>query len=141
MFELPARCNEDDNGQRRKRQMRQIQDVVATEDGTHLLVLLTDGGVLYFSTELSGGAQSGGGGGAGSAALVEFPTMSRVEGEDSAWALRRVGSRGMVVLLKAHREEDGEGNTLVSISPLTGMPFFSSTLCTPCVISNVCIFM
>lgn len=122
MFELPARCNEDDNGQRRKRQMRQIQDVVSTEDGTHLLVLLTDGGVLYFSTELSGGAQSGGGvSGGASAALVEFPGMGRVEGDNCAWALRRVGSRGTVVLIKAHRHEDGEGNTLVSICPLTGL--------------------
>jgi hypothetical protein len=116
MFELPARCNEDDNGQRRKRQMRQIQDVVSTEDGTHLLVLLTDGGVLYFSTELPGGGTQSGAGGA----LVEFPGMARVEGENCAWALRRVGSRGVVVLLKAQRQEDGEGNTLVSICPLAG---------------------
>ncbi len=99
--------------------MRQIEDVIATEDGTHLLVLLTDGGVLYFSTEQPTGKEATPLASA-SSSLIEFSNLSRVEGEDSAWALRRVGSSGAVVLMRAHRQGDGEGNTTVTICPLSG---------------------
>ena len=47
-MEIPERSVEDDQGQRRKRMMRQIEDVIATHDARHALVLCTDGGVLYF---------------------------------------------------------------------------------------------
>ena len=47
-MEIPERSLEDDQGQRRKRMMRQIEDVIATHDARHALVLCTDGGVLYF---------------------------------------------------------------------------------------------
>jgi hypothetical protein len=47
-YEVPSRCNEDDNGERRRRLMRQIEQVLATQDGGHALALCTDGGVLYY---------------------------------------------------------------------------------------------
>jgi hypothetical protein len=48
MYIYVYRSIEDDNGQRRKRMMRQIDDVIGTSDANHALVLCADGGVMYF---------------------------------------------------------------------------------------------
>lgn len=53
VYELPisvptSSSNNDDAQSRRRRMMREVQDVVGTQDGLHVLVLCTDGGVMYF---------------------------------------------------------------------------------------------
>eukprot|EP00602_Paraphysomonas_sp_CaronLab_P005056 CAMPEP_0185032306 /NCGR_PEP_ID=MMETSP1103-20130426/20268_1 /TAXON_ID=36769 /ORGANISM="Paraphysomonas bandaiensis, Strain Caron Lab Isolate" /LENGTH=890 /DNA_ID=CAMNT_0027568151 /DNA_START=276 /DNA_END=2948 /DNA_ORIENTATION=+ len=57
-YEVPSRCLEDDNGQRRRRLMRQIQEVISCQDGHHALALCTDGGVLYYSSPLEYSTES-----------------------------------------------------------------------------------
>lgn len=137
LFELPSRGVDDDNGNRRKRQMRQIQDVTSTQDGSHLLILLTDGGVLYFrasseDVRCEDGAHFCNGGemdfaqtvdsakgNATRATLTEFSKLSFNPVEDSAWSIKRVGACGTVVLLRAARREDDDGMTTLSVCPLS----------------------
>lgn len=113
--------------------MRQIQDVTSTQDGGHLLILLTDGGVLYFragteeshadsgeqsETDVGQSIQTAKGG--CRATLTEFSKLSFNPMEDSAWSIKRVGANGTVVLLRATRSDDANGLTTLSVCPLSG---------------------
>jgi hypothetical protein len=91
-FEMPERSTQDDNGQRRKRMMRQIDEVIGTNDARHALVLCTDGGVMYFQNN---GVDEN------PPCLLEFSTLQRDPELERAWSLRRVGRDGDVVLLRA----------------------------------------
>lgn len=52
-YEMPEKFNEEDsNGLRRRRTMREIDEVIATADGQHVLILCTDGGVMYFENNI-----------------------------------------------------------------------------------------
>lgn len=142
--------------------MRQIEQVLATQDGCHALALCTDGGVLYYhasaddtclgptedigegactSVDASSGCgvegvisqcdaddgiqtKGSGGGDSGSprssrigkrfGQIVEFQHLTR-EVElgpqfmtDNAWCLKRVGKRGVVILIRACQGVSGE---------------------------------
>ena len=104
-YEVPERTVEDDQGQRRKRQMRLVDEVVGTQDGKHALALCSDGGVLYFRNDHS--------------SLIESSSLQRHS--EGPWSLRRVGKRGSVVLLRPkHVEGDSiSSTTLISVKPLT----------------------
>ena len=149
--------------------MRQIDQVLATQDGCHALALCTDGGVLYYhanptSTDdaASMAGDSSGGGHSNAEAgddatdwaasggsedlqasggsqkvkkrcgqLVEFQHLSR-EVEigpqfmtDNAWCLKRVGRRGVVVLIRACQGVRGKegcdsAGALIDVSLLSG---------------------
>ncbi len=53
-FELPERPFQEEDeaalaaGLRRRRTMREVQDIIGTQDGAHVLILCTDGGVMYY---------------------------------------------------------------------------------------------
>lgn len=116
------------------RMMRLIEDIIATQDGKHALALCTDGGVLYFRNDFIEFADD--------AAderkfetstcctLVEFNTLQRQS--DGPWALKRVGKRGSVLLLRAQNVPTeaplalGHTRTIISVKPLTG-PLFLLT--------------
>lgn len=114
-FALPVRGIEDDNGQRRKRMMRQISDVTGTQDGSHVLVVCTDGSVLYYGNP--GGEEPSSGASLSSLAasttspaanapspMVEVTSLQRDPDCETAcaWSLRRVGRAGVVVLLRGY---------------------------------------
>ena len=116
--------------------MRQIEDVTSTQDGCHLLILLTDGGTLYFRAGLPEPEAEAGDGvetkvdpahEATTATLKEFSKLSYSPSVDSSWTIRRVGASGTVVLLRATRQDNDECLTELSICPLSGM-FFSGTV-------------
>jgi hypothetical protein len=82
--------------------MRQIQDVLTTQDGQHALAICTDGGVLYYHHSYFHEIDTDG-------SLVELQSLIR-EIEvgpqfmtDGAWTLKRVGRRGAVVLVRSCR--------------------------------------
>lgn len=120
-FEVPERTTEDDNGQRRKRQMRLIEDVISTQDGKQALALCSDGGVLYFRNEYvevkeqTSEEKSSMISDAINCSLVEFNSIQR-NPSDGAWAIRRVGKRGTVVLLRSQILETEAGGSKTSIS-------------------------
>jgi hypothetical protein len=91
-FELPILSSEDDQGQRRKRSCRQIDEVIGTSDAKHILVLTTDGGVFYKNGE-------------NNTALKEFGKLKSDRDRDMVWAVKRVGESGEVVLMRAIRTE------------------------------------
>ena len=106
-FEMPQRSLDDDNGLRRKRMMRQIDDVIGTSDGRHVAVLCADGGVFYFENSY-GEPQAGtcdnfqaNSHNVNFQRLVELSTLQRDPTVDTVWSLRRVGRRGEVMLLRA----------------------------------------
>ena len=120
--------------------MRQIQDVTSTQDGGHLLILLTDGGVLYFRagtedsdadsgehSEIDVGQSIESARGGSRATLTEFSKLSFNPMEDSAWSIKRVGANGTVVLLRATRGDDAEGFTTLSVRPLSGSSTINTT--------------
>jgi hypothetical protein len=99
-FVVPERNIEDNNGQRRKRLMRQIDEVIGTSDGSHVLALCTDGGVLYFknvSDDKKGDEFIQ------NASLIEFNSLRRDEEVDMIWNTKRVGRNGDVVLVRASK--------------------------------------
>jgi WD40 repeat protein len=92
-FDLPERSVEDDNGQRRKRMSREVDDVIGTQDAKHVLCLCTDGGVIYYrnnSTE--------------DFSVQEFSRLQRDPESERAWAVGRVGQAGHVVLMRAIKD-------------------------------------
>ena len=93
-FEMPERSIHEDNGQRRKRMMRQIEEVIGTSDAQHALVLCTDGGVMYFKNSAIHGIPP---------CLTEFNSLQRDPEMQSTWNLRRVGRDGDVILLRAEK--------------------------------------
>lgn len=107
--------------------MRQIQEILTTQDGHHAVAICTDGGVLYYHHSYLNEMDSDG-------SFVELPTLMReveVGPEfmtDGAWALKRVGRRGAVVLVRACRniapkgkdDDDSCRGSLVDISLLSG---------------------
>ena len=97
-FEMPERSTQDDNGQRRKRMMRQIDEVIGTADARHALVLCTDGGVMYFDNSSKVDVAP---------CLVEFSSLQRDPEVERTWNLRRVGKDGEVVLLRAVKVGSG----------------------------------
>ena len=122
-YEVPARCTEDDSGQRRRRLMREINEVIACHDGNHVLALCTDGGVLYYHYDGCSSNESRRFG-----SLIEFQSLTReveVGPEfmtDDSWAIKRVGTNGSVVVIRAckglaSKDEEG-GGAIVDISLL-----------------------
>ena len=93
-FEMPERSIHEDNGQRRKRMMRQIEEVIGTSDAQHALVLCTDGGVMYFKNSAVHGIAP---------CLTEFNSLQRDPDMQSTWNIRRVGRDGDVILLRAEK--------------------------------------
>ena len=78
--------------------MRQVEAVLATQDGVDALVLCSDGGVVYSNHQHG--------------VFTELSHLAFDSEEDCAWAVRRVGAQGHVVLLRAARregDEEGEG--------------------------------
>ncbi len=101
--------------------MRQISDVISTRDGSHLLVPLTDGKVLYFRAALhENGPHEGQDSVERSASLVELPDLKYTTGIDSAWCIRRAGSSGSVMFVRAMKPEGSSGTVLI-VKPLSGM--------------------
>lgn len=113
--------------------MRQIQEILTTQDGQHALAICTDGGVLYYHHSYFHEIDTDG-------SLVELQTLMR-EIEigpqfmtDGAWALKRVGRRGAVVLVRSCRniaktkgeddDEDSYRGSMVELSLLSGLCCF-----------------
>ncbi len=109
--------------------MRQIDEVIGTQDGSHVIALCTDGGVLHFTTSTSTSrlsipmaslegsvslkiSPSGDhesqdancadlqGATINAGSVIEFSQLKRNPDLDSAWCLKRVGAEGRVVLLR-----------------------------------------
>ena len=122
-------------GLRRRRTNREVQDVIGTQDGVHVLVLCGDGGVMYYrrptsmsdsvsattsettedgTTEASSAVSDLG-------RLQEIVSIQREAERDQAWAVKRIGSNGQVVLLRAAQCSTKEGGSvgLVSVSNLS----------------------
>ena len=108
--------------------MRQIGEVIGTEDGRHVLVLCTDGGVLYFHCRPVECPVSGGDGSPSDVVvpfegeLLESASLLRDVDMDCAWALKSVGSSGEVVLLRAVStyNPDAPSSTSIVIKPIAG---------------------
>jgi hypothetical protein len=131
-FEIPGRAIEDDKGNRRKRMMRQIDEIVGTDDGKHALVLCTDGGVLYFNCLPTAGQADSSQDSVEEekqlpfkGELLECPSLQRDVALDCAWTVRRVGRAAEVVLLRAVTQycPDGLGSTSIIVKPLAGTAY------------------
>ena len=101
--------------------LREISEVVGTNDARHVLALCTDGGVMYYKRQEADE----------SAEFIEFQGLQRNAELDHVWGLKRVGALGDVVLLRATRSVDGTC-TLIQVNVLAGMrnyndEFFSSS--------------
>ena len=123
---------------RRGRLMRQIREVHSTEDGLHTLILCSDGAVLYHPSSTASesaplsAAPSGSSDEQSSSAqeMVEVPALSvDVDPEkESAWALRRVGRSGLVVLLRGYRSSALD-RPIISVKPLSGESVSATLIC------------
>jgi hypothetical protein len=135
VLELPASLNnyngsnmDDGNSRRRSRAMREVQDVISTQDGIHVLILCSDGGVLYYkqpegnkffylfffflliliffsflfflSYWLDHEMIEDEG------KIEELSNLQRDLESDQVWYLRRIGKQGMVLLLRAYYKLD-----------------------------------
>lgn len=141
--------------------MRQIEDIIGTHDARHILILCTDGGVLYQSnpnfasddldtpqaplsedltslgssvasesSDAASAASSSAEGDASAIAasdslahglLVEFMGLQRDPERERVWALKRVGRRGEVVLLRAIKPTPNSSESIaISIRLLSG---------------------
>lgn len=128
-FEVPERSVEDDNGQRRRRLMRQIEDIISTQDGKHALALCTDGGVLYFRNDYENIEESPTKNACSCSTsafvstpyescrtLTEFSSFQRDVDSEPAWVIRRIGLDGIVILLRAVKSiHDPTGHNMTTI--------------------------
>ena len=95
---VPERQNDGDDGNRRRRMMRQIDSVIGTSDARHALALCADGGVLYYNRPEDSDKTRG--------TLMELPSLERdpdtlIQSGGRDWSLKRIGAQGEVVLLRA----------------------------------------
>lgn len=102
-FEIPARATETDEGQRRKRMMRQIKDIAGSQDGAHAIIQCTDGSFFYYHQNYPN--------------LCEIMSLQREPEAMIAWAVSRIGRAGVVVLLKGEFSPNLQ-KTVVTISLL-----------------------
>ena len=114
-LEVPVRAADDEEGNRRRRMMRQINSISATQDAKHAIVLCADGGCLYYNKCDEGGSEAGG-------SLIELPSLPRNMVNLSQctvrdWTLRRVGYHGEVVLLHA-TQVTADTHTRVVVKPI-----------------------
>jgi hypothetical protein len=84
------------------RVMRQIETVLATQDGADALVICSDGGVFYSIQRQS--------------SFVEVSDLCFEPETDSVWSLRRIGAQGLLVLLRAIKQTSG--GTAITICTL-----------------------
>ena len=99
VLEVPERrqASPSETGDRRRRLMRQINNVIGTDDARHAMILCADGGVLYYNRPEESGSRG---------ELLELPKLERdpdtlIQSGARDWALHRVGASGEVVLLRA----------------------------------------
>eukprot|EP01039_Chlorochromonas_danica_P000051 gene51-54_t len=121
VFDLPdklANANSamslDDEGSvsnlRRRRATREIEEVLATSDGQHGIILCADGFAMYFSRQKldkvkqqqeEGGIEEDG---YDNGQLQEvLGSLQDMDNRDQCWALRKVGAQGHVLLLRVLR--------------------------------------
>lgn len=85
------------------RLMRQVDEIVSTQDGTESLVVCSDGGVIYCNQPQSTFHE-----------LVDLRFKSDL---GSYWSMRRVGSQGSTVLIQSCKNEARNGIT-IDVLPL-----------------------
>ncbi len=111
--------------------MREIEEVICTDDGEHVLALCADGGVMYYHgghhhhasssppreekqidtfAECESVSQSITPSALSLSKLVELTCVQRTPEEDQAWAIRRVGRHGHVVLARVSRSKPSPSN-------------------------------
>ena len=88
-----------------RRVLRQIQEVLACQDGSEALVLCSDGGVFYCSPLRD--------------VFVELTDLQFPYGTNSTWSLRRVGADGQLLLVQAIKTS-GQSELKVVVNPLQG---------------------
>lgn len=88
--------------------LREIAEVIGTSDARHVLVLCTDGGVMYYNREADESVE-----------LVEFSKLQRNAELDQAWTVKRVGAMGDVILLRASKAFDGSAITIIDVNLLS----------------------
>lgn len=91
------------------RMLRQIEDVIGTSDGRHVLGLCTDGGVMYYCQNDSMDESF--------PEIIEFSSFTRDPDIDQHWRINRVGSRGQAILLRAAKSSCKQF-TYIHIDPL-----------------------
>ena len=80
-----------------RRMIRQVDDVIATADARHALIMCHDGGVIYYNRAVDSDVSGD--------CLVELSSTQRnpdseIQIGGRGWALRRVGQEGEVLLLR-----------------------------------------
>ena len=97
---------------KRKRKLREIETIVGMSEGEQILLLCTDGGVLFYDTSSTGSSQddvadiskSGVNGGA---IITELETLQYNPDIDMTWALGRLGPASDLMLLRAIKRDHG----------------------------------
>lgn len=113
--------------------MREIDDIISTDNGSHALILCTDGGVMYYSNPVeniivktTSFTESSHDYGdkpnselessdevshaethsfTKSSLFLELSNIQRNQETDQSWHLKRVGANGAVALLRACRQD------------------------------------
>jgi hypothetical protein len=75
--------------------MRQIKDVVGTSDGRHVVIICTDGSIMYFRRHENESTD-----------IFELNSLQCEPEMNQSWMIRRVGQDGHAVLLRAMRTTD-----------------------------------
>eukprot|EP01033_Poteriospumella_lacustris_P014194 gene14194-10141_t len=139
IFELPDKAlpeSQYEESVRRRRTMREVVDVVGTQDGEHVLVKVADGGVLHFhhprtthmrSDSLAGGANENVDtnqtrddlGTVGH--LQELPSPAKEGDMEQAWTVKRVGNEGLVVVARAFFRPDPKEKDSDTPGIITGL--------------------
>ncbi len=97
--------------------LREIETIVGTSNGEHVLILCTDGGVLYFDTTASLQDKLTGVG-----PVIEVESLTYSTEVDKAWTLRQAidpnsNKRDVMLLRSIRRESD----CVIEISSLRGI--------------------
>jgi len=89
--------------------MREIDEILSTDDGSHVMVLCTDGGVMHCQKHFAEDINVSQAIGASSdvshchSELVEVPGLQRDINSDQAWVIRSVGLSKETVIVRASK--------------------------------------
>jgi len=109
---VPSKATADSDPNKRKRKLREIETIVGMSEGEEILLLCTDGGVLFYdttSTDLSCQSETtpdlSKSGANGSSSITELETLQYNPDIDMAWALGRLGPASDLMLLRAIKRD------------------------------------
>lgn len=104
---VPSKATADADPNKRKRKLREIESIVGMSEGEQILLLCTDGGVLFYDTtsNCQGDTADFSKPSVNGSTITELESLQYNPDIDMAWTLGRLGPTSDLTLLRAIKRD------------------------------------